>query len=208
MKCTTLAISLLLASAAPGALSQGAFGGSPFLDNLGGGLKPGQAQAYHAAEKVGVAVARPMSHGRVRWGNLEDGIKSHQGKSLFLWNPLRGRKLLQSDDDGQPDLQDLAQGLLPHEEKIYPSVDLTPLAELEAEAPAFENAPFPRSGVDFEAGPRGRRNVLQYVDRYDAIDLATYAAGPADFAIPVMKEAAAEGQMAQMELTEAMSNGR
>lgn len=96
MKYTTLAISLLLASA-PGALGQGAFGESPFWDNLGGQLKPGQAQAYHAAEKVGVAVAKPLSHGHVRWGSLNDGIKSHQGKSLYLWNPLRGRKLLQSD---------------------------------------------------------------------------------------------------------------
>merc|ERR1719439_293551 len=46
-------------------------------------------------------------------------------------------------------------GLLPHMEKIPPqNLDMRPLYELEHEAPAFENEPYPRTGVDFAAGPQ------------------------------------------------------
>ena len=43
---------------------------------------------------------------------------------------------------------------MPRLEKIPPQgLDMAPLAELEAEAPAFENAPSGVAGVDFAAGP-------------------------------------------------------
>ena len=51
-------------------------------------------------------------------------------------------------------LGDEVTGLLPRLEKIPPQgLDMAPLAELEAEAPAFENAPSGVAGVDFAAGP-------------------------------------------------------
>merc|ERR1711970_1075732 len=50
---------------------------------------------------------------------------------------------------------DTVEGLIPQRIKIDPYIDFMPLAELEAEAPAFENAPYPRPGVNFAAGPQG-----------------------------------------------------
>merc|ERR1719486_1118757 len=87
------------------------------------------------------------------------------------------RRLLQDD----PDLQDLVGGLLPQEVKIPPPVDLTDLAELEAEAPAFENEPFPTTGVDFAAGPGG--------------DDAEYSESPDAEAAPALEE----GDMVMMD---------
>jgi len=94
------------------------------------------------------------------------------------------RRLLQDD----PDLQDLVGGLLPQEVKIPPPVDLTDLAELEAEAPAFENEPFPTTGVDFAAGPGGD-------DGSDGGDDADYSESPDAEAAPALEE----GDMVMMD---------
>merc|ERR1712176_1020194 len=57
--------------------------------------------------------------------------------------------------DGTTSLGDEVMGLLPHMEKIPPqNLDMSPLYDLEHEAPAFENEPYPRTGVDFAAGPQ------------------------------------------------------
>merc|ERR1712216_1032266 len=40
-------------------------------------------------------------------------------------------------------------------------LDMRPLYELEHEAPAFENEPYPRTGVDFAAGPQDTVNIAQ-----------------------------------------------
>ena len=61
------------------------------------------------------------------------------------------RKLLQLDP------VTIVEAVLPREEQLPPQgLDLTDLADLEAEAPAFENEPYPVSGVDFAAGPGGQ----------------------------------------------------
>ena len=76
---------------------------------------------------------------------------------------------------------DTVEGLIPQRIKIDPYIDFMPLAELEAEAPAFENAPYPRAGVNFAAGPQGDAAPDSQVNEVDetpvvqddAIDNAT-----------------------------------
>ena len=93
---------------------------------------------------------------------VEDGAKNAANDvENFLGGRRSLRKLL---DGGIPltvegsntttSLGDEVTGLLPRLEKIPPQgLDMAPLAELEAEAPAFENAPSGVAGVDFAAGP-------------------------------------------------------
>ena len=65
-----------------------------------------------------------------------------------------GIPLTVEGSDTTTSLGDEVTGLLPRLEKIPPQgLDMAPLAELEAEAPAFENAPSGVAGVDFAAGP-------------------------------------------------------
>ena len=65
-----------------------------------------------------------------------------------------GIPLTVEGSDTTTSLGDEVEGLLPRLEKIPPQgLDMAPLAELEAEAPAFENAPSGVAGVDFAAGP-------------------------------------------------------
>ena len=65
-----------------------------------------------------------------------------------------GIPLTVEGSDTTTSLGDELEGLLPHMEKIPPQgLDMAPLAELEAEAPAFENSPSGVAGVDFAAGP-------------------------------------------------------
>merc|ERR1712203_1080453 len=73
---------------------------------------------------------------------------------------------------------DTVEGLIPQRINIDPYIDFMPLAELEAEAPAFENAPYPRAGVNFAAGPQGDAAPGSQVNETpvvqdDAIDNAT-----------------------------------
>ena len=65
-----------------------------------------------------------------------------------------GIPLTVEGSDTTTSLGDELEGLVPHLEKIPPeNLDMAPLAELEAEAPAFENSPSGVAGVDFAAGP-------------------------------------------------------
>ena len=93
---------------------------------------------------------------------VEDGAKNAANDvENFLGGRRSLRKLL---DGGTPltvegsntttSLGDELEGLLPEEKKNPPPrIDVGPLAKLEAEAPAFENAPSGVAGVDFAAGP-------------------------------------------------------
>merc|ERR1711959_548953 len=94
----------------------------------------------------------------------------HHDNYVPITLPHFGRKLQDggiplsvNGGDGTTSLGDEVMGLLPHMEKIPPQgLDMRPLYELEHEAPAFENEPYPRTGVDFAAGPQGNQiNIAQ-----------------------------------------------
>ena len=93
----------------------------------------------------------------------------HHDNYVAVNLPHLGRKLQQggiplsvNGGDGTTSLGDEVMGLLPHMEKIPPQgLDMRPLYELEHEAPAFENEPYPRTGVDFAAGPQDTVNIAQ-----------------------------------------------
>merc|ERR1712072_1210177 len=93
----------------------------------------------------------------------------HHDNYVAVTLPHLGRKLQQggiplsvNGGDGTTSLGDEVMGLLPHMEKIPPQgLDMRPLYELEHEAPDFENEPYPRTGVDFAAGPQDTVNIAQ-----------------------------------------------
>merc|ERR1719398_443032 len=93
----------------------------------------------------------------------------HHDNYVAVNLPHLGRKLQQggiplsvNGGDGTTSLGDEVMGLLPHMEKIPPQgLDMRPLYELEHEAPDFENEPYPRTGVDFAAGPQDTVNIAQ-----------------------------------------------
>jgi len=99
------------------------------------------------------------------------GVQSafHHDNYVAVNLPHFGRKLQDggiplsvNGGDGTTSLGDEVMGLLPHMEKIPPQgLDMRPLYELEHEAPAFENEPYPRTGVDFAAGPQDTVNIAQ-----------------------------------------------
>jgi len=92
--------------------------------------------------------------------DLGDDINVDIG-NVDIGNSIGRRSLLDGGipltvegSDTTTSLGDEVTGLLPRLEKIPPQgLDMAPLAELEAEAPAFENAPSGVAGVDFAAGP-------------------------------------------------------
>merc|ERR1712072_189883 len=116
----------------------------------------------------------------------------HHDNYVAVNLPHLGRKLQQggiplsvNGGDGTTSLGDEVMGLLPHMEKIPPQgLDMRPLYELEHEAPDFENEPYPRTGVDFAAGPQDTDNIAApdnatATNATDATD-ATDAADAAD----------------------------
>ena len=94
---------------------------------------------------------------------VEDGAKNAANDvENFLGGRRSLRKLLDGGipltvegSDTTTSLGEELEGLLPEEKKNPPpkNLDMGPLAELESEAPAFENAPSGVAGVDFAAGP-------------------------------------------------------
>merc|ERR1712072_52066 len=93
----------------------------------------------------------------------------HHDNYVAVNLPHFGRKLQDggiplsvNGGDGTTSLGDEVMDLLPHMEKIPPQgLDMRPLYELEHEAPDFENEPYPRTGVDFAAGPQDTVNIAQ-----------------------------------------------
>merc|ERR1712196_569817 len=78
----------------------------------------------------------------------------------------RGRLLQQVQPVQSVTALDTVEGLIPQRIKIDPYIDFMPLAELEAEAPAFENAP------DSQVNEVDETPVVQD-DATNAIDNAT-----------------------------------